>query len=141
MCVVIFHQFLSHKTGISEKWDPRHRIVGGAQDSRPISLVPIKTQDPEPISHMGPWALKVEPGTQNSGHWKSTFRNVSQFSLKPGHYEWIHVLYAFFPILQDSHYPVIQYIYFLSFIISMSYSFSVVAKASTIQLLWNLWIS
>ena len=91
------------------------------------------------------WDLGLRRGTLKVGSedrdpkpWKWIFRKFSQFCLKPSDYEWAHLLYAFVSILYVSHYPIIRPIHFKSFIILMSYSFPVVAKTSTIQVLWNL---
>ena len=102
--------------GISKKWDPRPRTFTGTRDPRPRTHLIARIRE----SRFA--ILKVGPETRDPEPWKWNFSKFSQLSLKPGAYEWIHVLYACMSILYAFHYPIIKQIHFQFFIILKEYS-------------------
>ena len=104
----------------SHAWlDPRPCTVGRTQDSRlggylingSRDLRP-ETRDLKPETWDPTHKWKSGPKTRDLRSWKWIFSKFSQFSLKHGVYEQIHVLYAFMSILYVSHYPIIKHIQF-----------------------------
>ena len=91
-------------------WDRRPEIRDPSQrwDPRPETRDPNYRWDPGPWT----WNLKGGPETLDQRPWKWIFRKFSQFTLKLGVYEWIHVVYAFMSILYTSDYPIIKHIHF-----------------------------
>ena len=88
-----------------KKWDLRPGTGCGTQDLRPRTYHKGETRgpkdrtwDPRPGIHLIVGTQHPKGGPQDQRPWKWISRKFSQFSLKPGDYEWIHMLcvYVFF---------------------------------------------
>ena len=66
------------------------------RDPGPILWVRPEARYPRPETRDPTHRWDAGPKTQHPGSWRWIFREFSHFSLKPGAYEWIHVLYAFY---------------------------------------------